>query len=106
MEDLIEELIGNFEDESDQLALGVRARPGGVLSLPGALRPDELTAATGVTLPDGPWETIAGYVLAQLGRLPAIGDRVATTEGVFRVTDMDGYRITDLELRPRAPRSS
>ena len=104
MEDLLEELIGDFEDESDQLTLGVRTMPGGVLSLPGALRPDELTAATGVILPNGPWETVAGYVLAHLGRLPAVGDHVATTEGVFRVTDMDGYRITDLELRPAAPR--
>ena len=104
MEDLLEELIGNFEDESDQLSLGVRTRPGGVLSLPGALRPDELAAATGIELPDGPWETVAGYVLAELGRLPANGDRLSTAVGMFSVSAMDGYRITELELRPRAPR--
>jgi CBS domain containing-hemolysin-like protein len=102
MEDLLEELIGDFEDESDQLALGVRTRPGGVVSLPGALRPDELAATTGIRLPAGPWETVAGYVLAELGRLPAEGDRLATPVGVFQVSAMDGYRITELELRPRA----
>jgi CBS domain containing-hemolysin-like protein len=104
MEDLLEELIGNFEDESDQLTLGVRTRPGGVVSLPGALRPDELAAATGIELPDGPWETVAGYVLAELGRLPANGDRLSTAVGMFSISAMDGYRITELELRPRAPR--
>ena len=104
MEDLLEELIGDFEDESDQLSLGIRARQGGVLSLPGALRPDELAAGTGIELPDGPWETVAGYVLAELGRMPTEGDRLATAAGMFRISAMDGYRVTELELRPRAPR--
>jgi CBS domain containing-hemolysin-like protein len=104
MEDLLEELIGNFEDESDQLSLGVRTRPGGVLSLPGALRPDELAAATGIELPDGPWETVAGYVLVELGRLPANGDRLSTAVGMFSISAMEGYRITELELRPRVLR--
>lgn len=101
MEDLLEELIGNFEDESDHSVPGVSTRPGGVLVLPGSLRPHELDDAGGITLPDGPWETLAGYVLAQLGRLPARGDRVATDIGVLRVTGMDGYRITEVELQPR-----
>ena len=101
MEDLLEELIGNFEDESDPGAVGIRTRAGGALALPGALRPDELADAAGVELPDGPWETVAGYVLAELGRLPAAGDRLATAVGVFQVTAMDGYRITELELQPR-----
>jgi CBS domain containing-hemolysin-like protein len=101
LEDLLEELIGNFEDESDQSARGIAARPGGVLVLPGTLRPDELADASAVTLPDGPWETVAGYVLAQLGHLPEPGDRLTTDVGAFRITAMDGYRITELELRPR-----
>ncbi|MBW3605077.1 MAG: hemolysin family protein [Actinobacteria bacterium] len=101
MEDLLEELIGNFEDESDRSVGGIRTRPGGVLVLPGSLRPHELDDASGIALPDGPWETLAGYVLAQLGRLPAHGDRVATDIGVLRVTGMDGYRITEVELQPR-----
>lgn len=101
MEDLLEELIGNFEDESDQSAMGIHTRPGGLLVLPGSLRPHELADDAGVALPDGPWETLAGYVLAELGHLPAHGDRVATDIGVFRVTVMDAYRITEVELQPR-----
>lgn len=101
MEDLLEELIGNVEDESDQSARGIATRAGGVLILPGTLRPDELADAVGVALAQGPWETIAGYVLAQLGHLPEAGDRLATDVGVFTISAMDGYRITELELRPR-----
>jgi CBS domain containing-hemolysin-like protein len=104
LEDLLEELIGNFEDESDRAARGIVTRPGGRLILPGALRPDELADATGITLPDGPWETVAGYVLAELGRLPARDDRVATEVGVLRVTAMDGFRVTEIELQPRRSR--
>lgn len=101
MEDLLEELIGNVEDESDQSARGIATRAGGVLVLPGTLRPDELADAVGVALAQGPWETVAGYVLAQLGHLPEAGDRLATDVGVFTISAMDGYRITELELRPR-----
>jgi putative hemolysin len=68
------------------------------------LRPDELATATGIELPDGPWETVAGYVLAELGRLPTPGDRLVTAAGTFRVRGMDGYRITELELLPRPSR--
>jgi CBS domain containing-hemolysin-like protein len=104
MEDLLEELIGNFEDESDRSATGIRTRPGGVLVLSGSVRPHELADATGLALPNGPLETVAGYVLSELGRLPAHGDRIATEVGVFLVSAVDGYRITELELQPRRPR--
>jgi CBS domain containing-hemolysin-like protein len=101
MEDLLEELIGNVEDESDPVVRGVRGRPGGVVVLPGTIRPDELTAATGVVLPDGPWETVAGYLLAEFGRIPRAGDRLGTAVGVFTVTGVDANRITEVQLRPR-----
>lgn len=104
MEDLLEELIGNFEDESDRSVTGVRTRPGGILVLPGSLRPHELADAANITLPDGPWETLAGYVLAELGRMPAHGDRIATEVGVFRVSGMEAYRIIEVELQPRRRR--
>jgi CBS domain containing-hemolysin-like protein len=50
MEDLLEELIGNFEDESDRSVTGVRTRPGGILVLPGSLRPHELADAADIAL--------------------------------------------------------
>jgi CBS domain containing-hemolysin-like protein len=73
----------------------------GTVAAAGTLRPDELADAVGVALPEGPWETIAGYVLAQLGHLPTAGDRLATDVGVFTISRMDGYRIIEIELRAR-----
>ncbi|MFO8076979.1 MAG: hemolysin family protein [Actinomycetota bacterium] len=100
LEDLLEELIGDFEDETDRRAEIVQRSDGAVL-VPGSLRPDELSAHLGVTLPDGPWETLAGYLTAELERLPVLGD-AADGEG-FRVevTRMDGHRVVELAVRLR-----
>ncbi len=104
LEDLLEELIGDFEDETDPALRGgsrraLRRRPDGTLLVPGALRPDELHARAGVALPDGDYETVAGYVLASLGRVPTEGDRVPVDGGSLEVVRMDGPRVVDLALR-------
>ncbi|HVL98876.1 MAG TPA: hemolysin family protein [Egibacteraceae bacterium] len=104
LEDLLEELIGEFEDESDRPGSAghvLRRRPpDGALLLPGALRPDELADRTGVAVPEGEWETVAGYVIAQLGRLPRVGDAVPVPDGSrLEVTTMQGHRILELALR-------
>jgi CBS domain containing-hemolysin-like protein len=103
LEDLLEEIIGDFEDESDRVLRSVRRRRDGVVLLPAALRPDELRAAGLVDLPDGEWETAAGYVIAALGRLPDVGDSVAVGDVVLTVTRMEGHRVVELALRPTAP---
>ncbi|MDP9405007.1 MAG: hemolysin family protein [Actinomycetota bacterium] len=104
LEDLLEELIGDFEDETDPtLRAGsrraLRRRPDGALLVPGTLRPDELHARAGVALPDGDYETVAGFVLAALGRVPVEGDRVPLDGGSLEVVRMDGPRVVDLALR-------
>jgi CBS domain containing-hemolysin-like protein len=100
LEDLLEEIIGDFEDESDLRSRGIRARRDGSVTFPGTLRPDELRSAGVVDLPDGEWETVAGYVIAALGRMPGTGDRVAVDDQLITVTRMDGHRIVELNLRP------
>jgi CBS domain containing-hemolysin-like protein len=104
LEDLLEEIIGDFEDESDRALRSVRRRRDGQVLFPAKLRPDELRSAGVVNLPDGEWETAAGYVIAALGRFPEVGDEVAVDGGVLRVARMDGHRVLDLSLRPVAPR--
>lgn len=103
LEDVIEELIGDFEDESDRRH-GLRRRRDGALLVPGQLRPDELRDAAGVDLPEGEWETVAGYVIATLGRLPAEGDAVTFDGGRLVVARMDDHRIVDLALTTDPPR--
>jgi CBS domain containing-hemolysin-like protein len=99
LEDLIEELIGDFEDETDRRRLGVRTRRDGTLVVPGQLRLHELRGATGVELPEGEWETVAGYVISRLGRLPEQGDRVTFDGGELVILRMDDHRVVDLALR-------
>jgi putative hemolysin len=56
-----------------------------------------------VALPEGPYETVAGYVLAMLGQLPAVGDAVELDGHRLTVTEMDGRRISRVRVGPAAP---
>lgn len=93
LEDLVEELVGEVADEHDRTRAGViRGRDS--IMFPGALRPDELLDQTGVFVPeDGPYETVAGFILNELGRLPVVGDIVKVNTGELRVERLDARRI-------------
>jgi CBS domain containing-hemolysin-like protein len=101
LEDLVEELIGEVADEHDRASLDVvRARDW--FTFPAALRPDELEERTGVEVPeDGPYETIAGFILEQLGRMAEVGDTVTIATGAFRVERMEGRRIDRVRFTPQ-----
>ena len=101
LEDLVEELIGEVSDEHDRRPLDiVHARDW--FTFPGRWRPDELEEHSGVELPEeGHFETVAGFVIEQLGRLPEVGDTVEVPSGVFRVERMDGRRIERLRFTPQ-----
>jgi len=100
LEDLVEELVGDLVDEHDRTRAGV-VRSKTSLSFPGSLRPDELLDQTGVEVPEeGPYETVAGFVLSELGRIAAVGDEVAIPAGTLRVVRMDGRRIDRLRFTP------
>jgi CBS domain containing-hemolysin-like protein len=117
LEDVVEEIVGDIADEHDRLGARARQRRDGSWSLSGLLRPDEVEDITGVSLPENEdYDTIAGLVLRELGRIPLAGDlaevplprahdddddeedqpdRVA----VLRVEHMDGLRIDRIHLR-------
>jgi CBS domain containing-hemolysin-like protein len=100
LEDLVEELVGEVSDEHDRSRADV-VRSRNWLTFPGALRPDELLERADVVVPeDGPYETVAGWVMSELGRIPQVGDTVEIEAGVFRVERMDGRRIDRLRFTP------
>ena len=71
------------------------------MSFPGILRPDELLDRTGIRVPEnGDYETVAGFVMARLGRLPQVGDEVAIDEGTLVVQRLDGRRIDRIRFDP------
>jgi CBS domain containing-hemolysin-like protein len=100
LEDLIEEIVGEVSDEHDRARIDV-VRSRDWLTFPGLLRPDELEDRAGVKVPEeGPYETVGGFVMSTLGRLPVVGDEVPLDGGVFRVERLDGRRIDRIRWTP------
>lgn len=100
LEDVVEELVGEVADEHDPREAGARRVGEDTWSVPGLLRPDELTEQTGVVVPEDPaYETLGGLVMAQLGRLPRVGDAVEVDGVVLTVEALDGRRVERLRVR-------
>jgi len=99
LEDLIEELVGDIRDERDSPDLPEATSN----SFDAGLTIEEFTERAGLPLPDGDYETVAGYVIARLGRIPEPGDGVVVEEHRVTVTEMDGLRVTRVAVTPVEP---
>jgi len=100
LEDLIEEVIGEIRDEYDEAIDEPRHSPSGEIEVDGLLNLDDFAEATGLELPEGPYETAAGFVLSRLGQLPVLGDSVRIDGRSLDVLELDGRRIARLRLGP------
>lgn len=101
LEDLIEELVGELGDEHDRAKVEITGGKDQSYSFPGMYRPDELLEKLAVKVPeDGSYETVAGYLMAQLGRVAAVGDEVQIDGGTLRVERMDGRRVDRIRFIP------
>ena len=107
LEDLIEEVIGDIRDEYDVDGDEALRLAGGEIEADGLLNLDEVHEQTGVRLPEGPYETLAGYVMAALGHLPRLGEAVEADGHRLTVTELDGRRVARVRVDPiegeRAP---
>lgn len=100
LEDLVEEIVGEVLDEHDRSRAGV-IRSVGSVTFPGDLRPDEALDRAGVRVPEGEvYDTVGGYIMSVLERIPAVGDEVPTEDGVLHVQRMDGRRIDRVRFTP------
>ncbi len=98
LEDVLEEIVGDVDDEHDEtqpLTVGVED---GVSVVAGTFHLDEVADASGLQLPAGDYETVAGFVLDRLGRIPVAGDRFDHDGWTITVVEMDGLRIASLQL--------
>jgi putative hemolysin len=100
LEDLIEEVIGDIRDEYDAGEDDPLRFRGGELEADGLLNLDEVFEQTGVRLPEGPYETLAGYVMACLGHVPRLGDAVEVDGHRLEVTELDGRRAARVRVTP------
>ena len=103
LEDLVEELIGDIQDEYDADDGRTRQLTGGQLEVDGLLNLDEFAEQTGIELPEGPYETVAGYLLAALGHLPGDGESAEVAGRRLTVTQLDGRRIARVRVGPASP---
>jgi CBS domain containing-hemolysin-like protein len=94
--------VGEIDDEHDRPApkLTIVARAGEWL-LDGSLHPDEVFDACGFRMPDGDYETLAGFVLDQLGRIPDVGDEFEHEGWDFEVGEVERLRVATVRLRRR-----
>lgn len=101
LEDLVEEIVGEVSDEHDRTRAGViRGRDG--LTFPGELRPDELRSRADIDVPEGDvYDTVGGYVMSVLERVPTVGDEVPLDSGTLQVVRMDGRRVDRIRFVPR-----
>ena len=110
LEDLVEEIVGELEDEHDRARTGV-VRTGRSVTFDAALRPDELLDRTGIIVPDGEeYDTMAGFVTDRLDRIPELGDEVDINGGTLRVERVVGTHVERVRFTPdhatEAPRSA
>jgi putative hemolysin len=102
LEDLVEEVVGDIRDEYDPEGGGLHRLSGGVVVVDGLLHTDDFAEQTGVELPEGPYETVAGYLMAKLGHLPQLGEVVEVDGRQLEAFELDGRRVA--RVRVSAPR--
>ena len=107
LEDILEELVGEIEDEYDRTATVTTPSPEGVHVLDGLLRPDEVEEICGFKIPEGDYDTLAGFLLSRFDRIPKRGDHIAADKWEFKVISMVGRRISRvLAVAPSSPKKN
>ncbi len=97
LEDLVEELVGDIRDEYD-VDEQLSSRTGATVAVDGLLNLEDFEEETGLALPDGPYETVAGYIMAALGRLPLVGDSIEHGGRTLTVLELDGRRASRISI--------
>ena len=99
LEDLVETLIGDIHDEYDDQAKEVlNTQKSGEFEIEGLIALEDLAEQTGVEIPEGPYETLSGYVMHELGRIPEVGDTLELPGASIKVLTMEGKRVGSLLL--------
>jgi CBS domain containing-hemolysin-like protein len=97
LEDLVEEVIGDINDEYD-FAVREAIEANGVLELAGSMSLVDVRSDYRIPIPEGDWTTLGGYTFARLGRVPRIGDRAGFPGGELEIVAMDGRRVAAVRV--------
>jgi CBS domain containing-hemolysin-like protein len=100
VEDIVEEIVGEIQDEHDRAPATVDRLPDGSYRVAGRVSLDELNETLDWELPTGDYETVAGLVLATVHRIPLIGEEFAVGRHIFTVLEADERRILSVRITP------
>jgi CBS domain containing-hemolysin-like protein len=106
MEDLLEEIVGEINDEYDVVEPEFETTPEGDVLIDGGASVSEVNTRFDLTLPEADFDTVGGFVFGTLGRVPRVGDVVAVPgddSRELRVEELDERRITCVRLARVAP---
>lgn len=103
LEDLIEQLVGDIEDEYDPRGRPIGRLTDGSIELDGLLHLDDVNETLGIELPSGPYNTLAGFVVSQFGHIPAMGESVEALGRRFTVKEMEGRRLSRVGIAMNDP---
>jgi CBS domain containing-hemolysin-like protein len=98
VEDLLEELVGEMADEHDRDEAPVRRMSDGSYLVPGHIRVDEMNERLGVAVPEGDYETVSGFILEKLGRVPGKGEKLAAGEAILEIAVSTARRIVTVKI--------
>jgi putative hemolysin len=102
LEDLIEEIVGEIRDEYDEESEPITDEGHGEFVFSGKVSIDELGESLGVEIPREGFETVGGYVLARLGRVPTVGETFEIDDLAVEVVEAERRRVTKVRVRRRA----
>lgn len=101
MEDVIEEIVGDIQDEHDEVAdLEIQRLPDGNYEFDGGILLDDVTELLNIRLEDHEEDTLGGYIFGMLGRRPEVADKVNIGDYSFEVLQVNGFRIVRVKATP------
>jgi len=98
LEDLIEEIVGEIEDEHDEPEVEL---PGGEpeeIIIEGSKDLDKLNEELGLALPQGDYETLAGFIMSLTGRIPSRGEKIRHTSATFEILESTDRAIQKIKV--------
>lgn len=100
LEDLLEEIVGDIFDETDirEEEQEITVTTSGELLVDGGTSLADLESEHGVVLPEGEYDTIAGFIIGQLGRIPVVGEELRCNGALISVESVDENRVTQLRI--------
>lgn len=105
LEDAVEELVGELADEHDRSRSGIALYADGSMTFSGLTRPLELAEFGVLVLEDEDYDTVAGFLMSELGDIPEVGTRVEIESGALSVLRMDGRRVDRVKFTPKQTRA-